>query len=87
MKSKVIAGLLAFFLGGLGAHKFYLGHPGLGIAYLAAAVIGAITSLFVVGFIILMALGVICLVEAIIYFTKSDEDFQRIYVQERKAFF
>ena len=33
-KSKVAAGLLAIFLGGLGLHKFYLGNVGLGILYL-----------------------------------------------------
>lgn len=33
-KSKWAAVLLAFFLGGLGAHKFYLGKPVLGVIYL-----------------------------------------------------
>ena len=32
MKSKTTAILLAFFLGGLGIHKFYLNRPGQGIA-------------------------------------------------------
>lgn len=34
MKSKNTAGILALFLGGLGAHKFYLDRPGTGIIYL-----------------------------------------------------
>jgi TM2 domain-containing membrane protein YozV/ribosomal protein L40E len=34
-KSKLIAALLAFFLGSFGGHKFYLGQIGLGIVYLA----------------------------------------------------
>lgn len=33
-RSKVAAALLAFFLGGFGVHKFYLGQVGLGILYL-----------------------------------------------------
>lgn len=33
-KSAAIAVLLALFLGGLGAHKFYLGQTGLGVLYL-----------------------------------------------------
>lgn len=33
-KTKVAAALFAFFLGGFGAHRFYLGHVGLGILYL-----------------------------------------------------
>lgn len=32
-KSKGLAIFLAFFFGGLGIHKFYLGKPGLGILY------------------------------------------------------
>lgn len=33
-KNKVTAALLAILLGGIGAHKFYLGQSGMGIAYL-----------------------------------------------------
>lgn len=34
-KSKVVAGLLAIFLGGLGAHRFYLGQPKKALLYIA----------------------------------------------------
>lgn len=34
MKSKSTAVLLAIFLGGIGAHKFYLERPGFGVLYL-----------------------------------------------------
>ncbi len=34
MKEKNVAGVLALFFGALGMHRFYLGQPGLGIAYL-----------------------------------------------------
>lgn len=34
MKSKSTTVLLAFFLGGLGIHRFYLGQSGKGILYL-----------------------------------------------------
>ena len=33
-KSRVVAALLAFFLGSLGVHKFYLGQTGWGIIYI-----------------------------------------------------
>lgn len=31
-KSRILAGLLGLFFGGLGVHRFYLGHTGIGIA-------------------------------------------------------
>lgn len=34
MKNKIVAALLAIFLGGLGIHKFYLGKTTAGIIYL-----------------------------------------------------
>lgn len=37
MKSKTTAYLLWFFLGFLGAHKFYLDKPGVGILYILTA--------------------------------------------------
>ena len=33
-KSRTVAVLLALFLGGIGAHKFYLGKVGTGLVYL-----------------------------------------------------
>ena len=41
-KSKVAAALLAFFLGSLGIHRFYLGHTSTGIAMLATFLIGLV---------------------------------------------
>ena len=42
------------------------------------------TLMAVVGYAGLMAAGVLGLVEGIIYLTKSDEDFQSIYVTGKK---
>lgn len=39
-KSKVVAALFAFFLGGLGVHNFYLGYIGKGIAQLLLTLVG-----------------------------------------------
>lgn len=39
-KNKLVAALLAFFLGGLGIHNFYLGYKGKAIAQLLLSLIG-----------------------------------------------
>ncbi|MDD9206481.1 TM2 domain-containing protein [Georgenia sp. 10Sc9-8] len=40
-KSRLAAGLLGIFLGGLGIHRFYLGHVGIGIVQLLVTVVTA----------------------------------------------
>ncbi len=72
---KLIAGLLAIFLGGLGIHKFYLG-------YTKAAVI-----MLVLYFVTCGLTGIIGLIEGIIYLTKSNEDFYNLYIANQKEWF
>lgn len=38
-KSKMAAGLLGIFLGGLGVHRFYLGFTGIGLAQIAVTLV------------------------------------------------
>lgn len=78
-KDKTAAGLLAIFFGALGIHEFYLGNNTSAIIRLAITLLtcgwgGAI-------------LGIISLIEGIIYLTKSDEEFKTIYVEGHKAWF
>lgn len=80
-KSKVAAGLLAIFLGGLGIHKFYLGYTTQGIILLLVTLFGAFLLIGPV------VTGVISLIEGIIYLTKSDEEFYRLYVLSKKEWF
>ena len=86
-KSKVAAGLLGIFLGGFGAHKFYLGYTQEAVIMLVACILGILLSFFVIGFFVVLGVSVVGLIEGIIYLTKSDADFQRIYVQGKKAWF
>ena len=64
-KSKTTAGILAILLGGLGAHKFYLGQPLMGVLYL----------LFIWTFIP----AILGLIEGIIFLTLSDVEFDQRY--------
>ncbi|WP_418514485.1 TM2 domain-containing protein [Deinococcus sp. RM] len=91
-QKKLIAGLLAIFLGGLGVHKFYLGNTQPGIIMLAATIggwiLGVIGSFIIVGavfFLVPFLVGLLGFIEGVIYLTKSDADFQREYVSGKKA--
>ncbi len=68
-KSKIVAGILAILLGGLGVHKFYLGRVGLGVLYL----------LFFWTYIP----AIVGVIEGIIYLTSSDENFYNRYVRKK----
>jgi len=64
-KSKLMAGLLGIFLGGLGIHNFYLGYNTKGAIQLALTVVGYILCVVVIGLIPVIAVGIWALVEAI----------------------
>jgi len=81
-KKKIVAGLFAILLGGLGIHKFYLGYKTAGIIHLLIFFIGIIP--FFIGTIVIDLIG---LIEGIIYLTKSDEEFERTYVVNKKEWF
>ena len=80
-KSRVAAGLLAIFCGILGFHKFYLG-------YISAGIIMFLLTFFLWWTIVVpLAMFLVSIIEGVMYLTKSDEEFQRIYVQSQKDWF
>ena len=81
-KQKLVAGLLAIFLGWLGIHKFYLGYQKEAIIMLCVGIIGFL--LCGIGTTIASIVGII---EGIIYLTKSDADFKATYVDNKKPWF
>lgn len=82
-KEKIPAGLLAIFLGSLGIHKFYLGYQKEALIMLLVSVVGGIITCGAVSGVV----GIIGLVEGIMYLTKSDEEFQEMYVNNQKPWF
>ena len=81
-KNKITAALLALFLGHWGVHKFYLGYNKEGVIMLLCGTVG-IPLLFIPLFIV----RVIAFIEFIIYLTKSDDEFENIYVNNKKKWF
>lgn len=82
-KDYVAAGLLAIFLGSLGIHKFYLGYNSTGFIMLAVTVVGSAFTLGVAGGV----MGVIGIIEGIMYLTQGQQRFDRTYVQNRREWF
>ncbi len=80
-KSKTVAGVLAIFLGSIGAQKFYLGHAKEGVITILITVFGAAV------FVGPLVTGTIGLVEGIKYLVKSPEDFRQTYELEGKKWF
>ncbi len=74
-KSRTTAALWCFFLGGFGAHKFYLNQTNTGLVYL-------LCTLFLFWTIISpIVIGLICLVEFIQLLVMSDTEFNQKYNQ------
>lgn len=76
---KLAAGLTGIFLGSLGVHKFILG-------YTKAGVITLVVSVATCG-IGGTVMGVIGLIEGIIYLTKTPEEFRLMYLDQRQEWF
>jgi TM2 domain-containing membrane protein YozV len=99
-KDRVAAGVLAILLGSFGVHKFYLGFTGAGIIMLAIGLTNVLVNTFgwAVTWLVLFipnilfglagfALFVIGVVEGIIYLTRTDEEFNQIYLVEKRKWF
>lgn len=85
---KIAAGICGILLGSLGVHKFILGLTTPGVIMLAVTLVCAVSGACLI-FPILgsMAMGVIGLIEGIIYLTKTDEEFYRLYAVEKRGWF
>lgn len=78
-EKKIAAGICGILLGSLGVHKFVLGYNTEGIIMLLVTLLSC--------FIASPVMGIIGLVEGIIYLTKSDDEFVATYVTGKKGWF
>jgi TM2 domain-containing membrane protein YozV len=78
-EKKIAAGICGILLGALGIHKFILGYTKEGVIMLLVTIL----TLGFAGFI----MGIIGLIEGIIYLTKSDEDFVNTYITNKRGWF
>jgi TM2 domain-containing membrane protein YozV len=87
--NKIAAGVCGLLLGGLGVHKFILGYTNAGLIMLAVTLGGFLLGFATCGvtFLACSAMSIVGLVEGIIYLTKTDEEFVRVYVDGRKEWF
>ncbi len=76
---RVIAGVLGILLSSLGIHKFVLGYTKEGLIMLLVSILTCGIGASV--------MGIIGLIEGIIYLTKSDEEFIEIYQKNHKGWF
>ena len=80
---KLPAGICGILLGAFGVHKFILGYTQEGIIMLAVTLVGGLLTFGLVGGVV----GIIGLIEGILYLTKTDEQFVQEYVVHKKPWF
>ena len=76
---KIVAGICGIILGSLGVHKFILGYTTEGIIMLLVSVLTC--------FIASPIMGIIGLIEGIMYLVKTDEEFVETYITNKKGWF
>ena len=72
---KIMAGVLALLVGGIGVHKFVLGYTKEGIIQIVISICTCGIG------------GLIPFIEGIIYLTKTDEEFYNTYQVNKKGWF
>jgi TM2 domain-containing membrane protein YozV len=72
---KLVAGICGILLGAWGVHKFILGYTTEGIIQIVITLVTCGIG------------GIVGIEEGIIYLTKTDEDFVRTYIQNKKGWF
>ena len=80
-KKIAVAAILAFFLGGFGAHRFYAGKIGSAIAMLLITIFGILLSVLVIGFVLIIITGIWSFIDFIIILCGSFKDAYGRYIK------
>ena len=80
---KTAAGICGILIGGLGIHKFILGLTTPAVIMLLVTVVAGILTCGLG----VIPMGIIGLIEGIMYLTKSDDDFYQQYGVDKKGWF
>lgn len=86
---KLVTGITGILLGTFGVHKFILGYTTPGAIMLGVSIATLVLGFATCGITMPAAgiMGIIGLVEGIIYLTKSDEEFYQTYMLGKKEWF
>ena len=76
---RLVAGLCAIFAGCFGVHKFILGYNREGLILLAVTLVSF--------FLLSPFTAIVAIIEGVIYITKSDEEFVRTYITNKRPWF
>ncbi|WP_215536774.1 TM2 domain-containing protein [Borreliella bavariensis] len=75
--NRLVASLYCIFFGLLGAHRFYVGKTGAGIAFLCITLLSPLFYLFTLGFGLLIIVPILAILEIIVFI-----DFIRIIIKK-----
>lgn len=80
---RIIAGVLGIVFGALGLHKFILGYNREGVIMLLISIIGGLITAGLA----MVVVGIIGIIEGIIYLAMSNDTFELTYVKGDKPWF
>ena len=80
---KIACGICGILIGAFGIHKFILGYTTEGLIMLLVSLVGGILTCGIAG----AVMGIIGLIEGIMYLTKSDNEFYSTYIVAKKGWF
>jgi TM2 domain-containing membrane protein YozV len=80
-KSKIVAGLLQFFLGWLGIGRFYMGSTAIAVCQLVLFLVAVVTFVFIIGMFLWFALALWAFIDAIVILVGSPRDGQGLLLR------